>query len=85
MGRSLARPALGRDRERLLSGLLSEVEIAEEADQGGQDAAPLVAEGLIDQDGRSTIGRISTEPPIRAAGTRAASSIAASRSWASNR
>jgi hypothetical protein len=31
----------GRD----LSGLLGEVEVAEEADQGGEDTAPLVAEG----------------------------------------
>jgi hypothetical protein len=39
-----ARPSLGRDRERLLRGLLGEVEVAEEADQVGQDAAPLLAE-----------------------------------------
>ena len=47
--RAVARPALGGDRERLLSGLLGEVEVAEEADQAGEDAAPLVAEDLLEQ------------------------------------
>ena len=75
------RPALRRDRERLRGGLLGQVEIAEVADQAGQDPAPLVAENLLDQDGSyssggGTTGRISTEPPIRAAGIRAASSVA---------
>jgi hypothetical protein len=46
--RPLARPALGGDRERLLSGLLGELEVAEEADQVGEDAAPLVAEDLLE-------------------------------------
>jgi hypothetical protein len=46
--RAVSRPALGRDRERLLSGLLGEVEVAEEADQGGEDASPLVAEDLLE-------------------------------------
>jgi hypothetical protein len=82
-GRSVARPALGGDRERLLSGLLGEVEVAEEADQPGQDTPPVVAEGLLENGYRSTIGRTSTAPPMRAAGIREASSIAASRSSAS--
>ena len=47
-GRAVARPALGRDRERLLGGFLGEVEVAEEADQAGEDAAPLVAEDLLE-------------------------------------
>jgi hypothetical protein len=46
--RSFSRPALGRDRERFLGGLLGEVEVAEEADQVRQDAAPLVAEDLLE-------------------------------------
>jgi hypothetical protein len=46
--RSVAGPALGGDRERLLSGLLGEVEVAEEADQVGEDTSPLVAEGLLE-------------------------------------
>ena len=75
-GRTLARPALGGDREGLLSGLLGEVEVAEEADQGGDHAAPLVAEGLLDQGAGSTSGRTSTQPPRRAAGMRAAKSRA---------
>jgi hypothetical protein len=41
-------PALGGDRERLLSGLLGKVEAAEEADQAGEDAAPFVSEGLLE-------------------------------------
>ena len=47
-GRPVARPALGGDRERLLGGFLGEVEVAEEADQAGEDAAPLVAEDLLE-------------------------------------
>lgn len=57
-------PAIGGYGERLLGGLLGEVEVAEEADQGGQDAAPLLAEDLVE--GRyqyTSEGRISTAPP----------------------
>jgi uncharacterized protein YndB with AHSA1/START domain len=43
-----ARPALGGDRERFLRGFLGEIEVAEEADQARQDAAPLVAEDLLE-------------------------------------
>ena len=82
-GRAVARPALGGDRERLLRGILGELEVAEEADQRGEDAAPLVAEGLLEDRYHSAIGRTSIAPPMRAAGIRAASSIAASRSSAS--
>jgi hypothetical protein len=78
-----ARPALGGDRERLLGGLLGEVDVAEEADQGGEDPSPLVLEDALDQ--RSTTGRTSMAPPILAAGIRAATSSAASRSSASSR
>ena len=46
--RALARPALRGDRERLLGGFLGEVEVAEEADQACEDAAPLVAEDLLE-------------------------------------
>jgi hypothetical protein len=45
--RALVRPARRRDGERLLRGLLGEVEVAEEADQGSEDPPPLVAEDLI--------------------------------------
>ena len=68
--RPVARPALGGGSEGLLRGLLGEVEIAEEADQAGEDAAPLVAEDLLEDGQRSTSGRTSTAPPMRAAGTR---------------
>jgi len=47
-GDAIARPALGGDGERVLGGLLGEVEVAEEADQAREDAAPLVAEGLLE-------------------------------------
>ena len=47
-GSPFAGPPLGGDRERLLSGLLGEVEVAEEADQAGEDASPLVAEDLVE-------------------------------------
>ena len=63
-------------------GLLREVEVAEEADQRCEHAAPLVAKDLVELY-HSATGRTSTAPPIRAAGTREASSIAASRSSAS--
>ena len=83
--RAVPRPALGRGRERFLRRFLGEVEVAEEADQAGEDAAPLVAEGLLEQRYLSTSGRTSIAPPIRAAGIRAAISSAASRSSASTR
>ncbi len=82
-GRPLAGPALGGDRERLLGGLLGELEVAEEADQRREYARPLVAEDLLERSYHSTTGRTSTAPPMRAAGMRAASSMAASRSSAS--
>jgi hypothetical protein len=44
----VAGPALGRDCERLLGGFLGEVEVAEEADEAGEDAAPPVAEDLVE-------------------------------------
>jgi hypothetical protein len=77
-------PSLRRRGKRLLGGLLGEVEVAEEADQGGQDATPLVAEDGVEVAQRSTTGRTSMAPPNRAAGMREAISIAASRSSASN-
>jgi hypothetical protein len=46
--RPLARPTLRRDRERLLRGFLGDVEVAEEADEGGDDAAPIVAEDVLE-------------------------------------
>ena len=66
-----------------LIGYLGDFDLAEEADQGSEDTAPLVAEGLLQDRYRSTTGRTSMAPPRRAAGIRAASSIAASRSSAS--
>jgi len=84
---AVARPAPRGGREGLRDGLLGELEVAEVADDGGQDAAPLVAEDLLKrgQDGLPMIGRTSTEPPSRTAGMRAAISVAWSRSSASYR
>src|SRR5262245_39678622 len=70
--RAVAGPAVGRDRKRLLGGILGEIEVAEEADQVGEDAAPLVPEDLLEQCYLSASGRTSIAPPIRAAGIRAA-------------
>ncbi len=82
-GLALARPALGGDGEGGLGGFLGEVDVAEEADQGGEDPSPLAAEDALDQ--RATTGRTSIAPPRRAAGMRAAISRAPSRSSASSR
>ena len=61
---AVARPVIGRDGERLLRGVLGEVEIAEDADQDGQDASPLLAEDLVEHGYQYTSeGRISTAPP----------------------
>jgi hypothetical protein len=50
MGRdSVPRPTVGGDRERVLNGILGEVEIAEDADQVSQDASPLLAEDPVYQ------------------------------------
>ena len=82
-GSAVPRPALRRRREGGLGGFLGAVEVAEEADQGGEDPSPLLSEDALDQ--RSTTGRTSIAPPIRAAGIRPATSSAASRSSASSR
>jgi hypothetical protein len=39
---------LGGGGERVLGGLLGELEVAEEADQCREDASPLVAEDLVE-------------------------------------
>jgi hypothetical protein len=80
---AVAGPPGRGDGKGLLSGLLGDVEVAEEADQGGEHPPPVLAERLVEPAHHSMTGRTSTAPPIRAAGTRAASSMAASRSSAS--
>jgi hypothetical protein len=47
-GRTLAGPALGGGCERFLGGFLGEVEVAEEAVERRDDAAPLLAEDLLE-------------------------------------
>jgi hypothetical protein len=54
------RPSLGGDGERLLRGFLCAVEVAEETDQGSDDAPPFVPEDLLRQ--CSTRGRTSIAP-----------------------
>ena len=84
VGRAFSGPTLGGGRERLLRGFLGELEVVEKTDQRSEDAPPLVAEDVLERY-RSTTGRTSTAPPMRAAGTRAANSTAASRSLASKK
>ena len=84
------RPLLESGGERFLNHLLGEVEIAEEADQSGEDASRFraiePADGVgdrrwsyIDNTGLTSI------EPTRALGTRAAMAHASSRSFASIR
>jgi hypothetical protein len=47
-GDPVARPALGRDRERFLRGFLGEIEVAEKANQRSQNTAPLLAEDRLE-------------------------------------
>jgi hypothetical protein len=47
-GVPFVRPAGGGDRESLLGGFLGEVEVAEEADQRGEDTPPLLPEDLLE-------------------------------------
>jgi hypothetical protein len=48
VGDAVARPALERDGERVLDGLLGGVEVAEDADQGRDRPPGLLPEGAID-------------------------------------
>jgi len=59
------------------------VEVAEEADEGGDNSSPLLAEDRLEFRYHSMMGRTSIAPLRRAARICAASSIAASRSSAS--
>ena len=63
--RAFDRPALDRGRERILQRLLGEIEIAEEADQGGEDPTGFGAVDRLDRVygwSNSMIGRTSTVP-----------------------
>src|SRR5207247_7092201 len=63
-GDALAWPPVGSDGECLLRGFLGEIEVAEEADQSGQDAAPFLAEDAIERRYQYTSeGRLSQAPP----------------------
>ncbi len=78
------RPALDRGRERVLERLLGEIEIAEEADQSGENAAGLGAVDRLDRVygwSNSMIGRTSTVPCF-APGIRDATCTASFRSFA---
>src|SRR5213082_1046476 len=80
LGRNaVAWPALERDRNRFLKGVLGELEVAEDADQAREDAPPFGTKGALDLVQCSTTGLTSTEPPCRAAGIFEANSIASSR------
>ena len=90
---AVGRPPLEGDDERLLDRLLGDVDVAEEADQGGDRSAGLAAEDPLDLGGvhgrrssgrlgSSWNGRTSTGPWQAAAGLGRPSSRAASRSGA---
>ena len=84
---AVSRPALERDDVRVRNRLLGQVEVAQDANQGGDHPPVLVPEDAGNRVARvraqpiSRIGRISMWP-VRAPGIRAAASIAASRSLA---
>ena len=75
--------------ERLLHGLLGQVEVAEHADEGRDRPSLLLAEQAVDdlprvglydgRDGNSWIGRTSMDAPQSSAGIRDAASMASSR------
>jgi hypothetical protein len=73
-GSAVPGPALQRLLDGVLEGVLGEIEVAEDADQGGEDAPVLLAEqaaelgvgsrrySALTSAGTGTIGRTSTEP-----------------------
>src|ERR1700722_14290547 len=81
VGHPLGRPAPGRDRERLRRRFLGKLEVAEVPDEQGEHPGPRVTEYLLKwgQNGFPSTGRISTVPPSRSTGIRAAISVAWSR------
>ena len=85
---AVAGPRRHRGGERVLQGVLGQADVADVADQRGEDRRALVAEGPLDgvhavaAAGISMIGRTSTVPYC-ALGTFAAQASAASRSGAS--
>src|SRR5581483_12403163 len=82
-GHAVPWPPLEGDGDSLLKGVLGEVEVAEDADQGREDASVLLAEELLERRQaltsacRMTTGRTST-CPMRAEGSFAAHSSASS-------
>jgi len=81
---AFSRPALDRRRERILKRFLGEIEVAEEADQGGENAAGFRAVDRLDRVygwSNSMIGRTSTVPCF-APGIRDATWTASFRSFA---
>ena len=89
-GHAGARPRVDGLRERVLQRVLGQREVsADVADQRGEDAPGLLAEGALDRarahiPGISITGRTSIAP-WRAAGIRAACAVAVSRSGQSRR
>jgi hypothetical protein len=60
---ALAGPELGGHREGIGGRLLGQIDVAEVADQGRDQPAPVLAKSVLDQPGRPITGRISTAPP----------------------
>ena len=84
-GHAVGGPPLEGDGDGLLKGVLGEVEVAEDVDQGREDASVLLAEELLERASyaptsavRETTGRTSM-CPMRADGSFAAHSSASSR------
>ena len=60
--RAVARPPLERERERLLERVLGQLEVAQPADERGEHARAVLAEGLLDGPG----GRVLVAAGMRA-------------------
>ena len=83
VGDPVPRPALQRDREGVLHGLLGEVEVAEHPDERRDRPSRLAPEQAVDDlrclAHMSMIGLTSTDPPAATAGSFWAASMASSR------
>ena len=83
VGDAVRRPAIERDRERLLHGLLGQIEVAEHADERRHRTSGLAPEQAIDDlrclAHMSMRGLTSMDPPAATDGILPAASIASSR------
>src|SRR5215470_17722196 len=80
-GAAGGRPLLDGDGIRLLQRLLGHVEIPEQADEGGEDAAMVRAKGFLDAHGRSRSTGYPSERASASRSTAAARSSSAAPRW----